>query len=94
MQQQWKLKHLMVGTILGVTVFAGCAARQGESPTEYNTAAQQAASAASRADQAAQRAEVAAAKTDAIAQRAEQAAQRVEAALLNMEERFTKRMRK
>jgi hypothetical protein len=94
MRQQWKLKSLAVGTTLGVTVLAGCAAWQAESPTGYDTAAQQAASAASRADQAAQRAEVAAAKIDAIAQRAEQAAQRVEAALLHMEERFAKRMRK
>lgn len=93
-QQQRKLKSVVVGTFLSVTVLAGCTARQAESPTGYATAAQQAASAASRADQAAQRAAAAAARTESIAQRAEQAAQRVEAAVLKMEERFTKRMRK
>ena len=94
MQPQRKLKSVVVGTFLSVTVLAGCAAKQAESPTGYDAAAQQAASAASRADQAAQRAEAAAARTDSVAQRAEQAAQRVEVAILKMEERFTKRMRK
>ncbi|MGE0679896.1 MAG: hypothetical protein AB7P69_03155 [Candidatus Binatia bacterium] len=94
MQPQRKLKNVVVGALFGVTVLAGCAAKQAESPTGYEAAARQAASAASRADQAAQRAETAAAKAEAAGQRAEQAAQRVEAAALKLEERFTKRMRK
>ncbi len=94
MQLQGKLKSVVVGTLLGVTALTGCAARQAESPTGYEAAAQQVTSAATRADQAAQRAEAAAARSESVAQRAEQAAQRVEAVVQKMEEQFTKRMRK
>jgi len=94
MQPQGKLKSVVVGTLLGVTALTGCVARQAESPTGYEAAAQQVTSAAARADQAAQRAEAVAVRTESVAQRAEQAALRVEAAVQKMEARVTKRMRK
>jgi hypothetical protein len=91
---QWKLRRSLVGVTLGVTLVAGCAARQPESPPGLATAEQQTASAASRAEQAAQRAEAAASKAEVAAGRTEQAAQRVEAATLKLEGQFSKRLRK
>ena len=89
-----RMNRFVVGITLGVTLVAGCAARQPESPAGLAAAEQQTASAASRAEQAAQRAEAAATKAEAAAQRVEQAAQRAEAAALTMEGRFSKRLRK
>lgn len=94
MKHQWRLNGFVVGMTLGVTLVAGCAARQPESPPGLATAEQQTASAANRAEQAAQRAEATAARAEAAAGRTEQAAQRVEAATLKMEGQFSKRMRK
>jgi hypothetical protein len=48
-----------VGVARGVTVVAGCAAREPEAPAGLATAEQQRASAASRAEQAVQRVEAA-----------------------------------
>lgn len=94
MQQQWKTSSVVVGIALWATLAVGCAARRVEAPAGFEAAAQQAATAASRAEQASQRAEVAAAKAEASAQRVEQAAQRAEAAALKMGEQLGKRMRK
>ena len=94
MKQWWKMNRFVVGMTLGVTLAAGCAARQPESPAGLATAEQQATSAASRAEQAAQRAEAAASRAEVAAGRTEQAAQRVEAATRKMEGQFSKRLRK
>jgi len=94
MKQGWKMNRFIAGMALGMTLVAGCAARQPESPAGLAAAEQQTASAASRAEQAAQRAEAAASRAEVAAGRTEQAARRVEAAILKIEGRFSKRLRK
>jgi hypothetical protein len=94
MKQWWRMNRFVVGITLSVTLVAGCAARQPESPPGLATAEQQTASAASRAEQAAQRAEAAASRAEVAAGRTEQAAQRVEAASLKLEGQFSTRLRK
>lgn len=94
MKQRWRLNGFVVGITLGVTLVAGCAARQPESPPGFTTAEQQTAGAANRAEQAAQRAEAAATRAEAAAGRTEQVAQRVEAATRKVEGQFSKRLRK
>ena len=64
MKQWWKMNRFVVGVTLGVTLVAGCAARQPESPAGLAAAEQQTANAASRAEQAAQRVEAATRKME------------------------------
>lgn len=80
------------GTLFTLVNF-GCAARQ-EAPRPWESAAQRANTAVSRAETAAGRAEAAAQRAETAASRVEEAAQRAEAAAARVEEMVSRRMYK